>query len=237
LLEHNGYSVGYDHGIYISGTNCIVRGNVCRENLGAGIQIYDNHGGASANVQIYNNLCYSNNQLNTNADYQLLVYSAKNLTNYVFGNTFVALKRYSVNTHLGTVCFTNNIIISVYIGVDVYAPSTVSGDYNLAPMTLPMHGLHDVITNLYGFVDPSKGVYWLGTNSPARGAAFAAGCGTVDFFNNAQSSVTDIGAFQYNAAYISDPRVLDPPAIKPDYWLVLTRPLSATKLRLTSVTN
>ena len=34
LLENNGFSVNFDHGIYISGTNCVVRNNVCRGTSG-----------------------------------------------------------------------------------------------------------------------------------------------------------------------------------------------------------
>jgi len=43
--------------------------------------------------------------------------------------------------------------------------------------------------------------------------------GPVDFFGNAQSSVTDIGAFQYSALYAADTRTLDPSAVTgAPYW-------------------
>ena len=220
LCEYNGSYPGYDHGIYFSGTNCVVRGNVCRYNAGGGIQQYSSYG-ASDHNEISHNLCYSNNLLNANQEFQMYVYSATGTTNAVIGNTLAGGTSYAVNTFGGSVEFTNNIIISSYAGVLASLPSVVVGDYNLAPYQLAMNGAHDVISPAPNFADPATGLYWLSAASTARGAACGGQCGPVNFFNAAETWVTDIGAFQYLAAYAVDTRVLGPSVSDPDYWLVL----------------
>lgn len=238
LLENNGYSTGYDHGMYVSGTNCIIRNNVCRGNFGFGISVYDNHGGASDHCQVYNNLLYGNHgDINTNG-FQLGFNSplAPGTTNYAFGNTIITTHRYGILCEYTTVLLTNNIIISTGSGVMVYSPtgkfSWAYGDYNLAPQTLTTSGAHDVITNNYDFVNSISGLFWLTTNSPARGMAKGTVHGAIDFFGNSQPSVADVGAFQYNAAYVTDTRILDPSPVKPDYWLLLTLILPPSDLHI-----
>lgn len=180
LLENNGYSLGYDHGIYVSGTNCVLRGNVCRGNLGFGISIYDDHGGASDNCQVYGNLLYNNySGSNRPSDYQLGINNGNipNTTNYVFGNSLMATNTKAVFLHSVTVCFTNNIIGSSGDGIDIYAPATAIGDYNYAPRPLLTQGAHDTINPSYGsllisnallwFEAPVSPDYWLGLKPPA----------------------------------------------------------------------
>ena len=71
-------------------------------------------------------------------------------------------------------------------------------------------------------MNTNAGLYWLKSDSPARGAALAGICGPTNFFGVAQSSVSDVGFVQYNAAYTNDSRTLDPsPAAGADYWLDL----------------
>ncbi len=60
LIENNGAWLNHDHGIYISGTNCVIRGNVLRRNLAYAIQLYDTNPGDCMNIQVYRNLMYGN---------------------------------------------------------------------------------------------------------------------------------------------------------------------------------
>lgn len=226
LVEHNGASdqVSRDHGIYIGGgTNSTIRGNVCRYNASAGIQVYSDRGTGFTNINVYNNLCYSNHTWGVVAGGETL---GKGYVN-VYGNTLV-FQPYALGTYVGqsfdiTMNCTNNILIGtkplLTLGT---GNSLVIGDYNLInQVDSVLVGAHSIVTNNYGFVDPSAGLYWLRASSPARRKAQQVCCGNLDFFGADQSSVSDIGAFQYNALYASDTRTLDPSLVHPDFWLIL----------------
>lgn len=221
LIEYNGAAdqINTDHGVYICGTNIVVRGNVCRYNVCAGIQIWD-HGIGSTNVQIYNNLCYGN------GSYGLVIGSEStgNAFVNVFGNTFVG-NRYAIGLGSGgltTITCTNNIVIGTNHTVNKFGGAySISGDYNLMneEYNLPL-GAHGILTNYAGFVNTNSGLYWLKSDTAARGRALSTVAAPVDFFGNVQSSVADVGAFQFSALRAADSRILDPsPASGADYWM------------------
>jgi hypothetical protein len=236
LLEWNGADnpTGFNHGIYAGGTNAVIRNNVCRYNDGYGISI-DTHseayrsGGRYSDVgcQIYNNLLYGNSNPET-GNAQLEVYDdtltappAGPFTNYIFGNTLVSSGAYAIMLQGGPMVIQNNLVLSTGEGIhrwNAFLGEAVMADYNLAPQTISVSGPHDVITNYSGLRNTGAGLYWLKSDSPSRGKALSSAFGSVDFFGHARSSVADIGAFQYNAAYASDARVLDPSPANPDYW-------------------
>ena len=85
---------------------------------------------------------------------------------------------------------------------------------------------HDIYTlnpGNVGFVNTNNGLYWLRSDSMARGNALSNACGPVDFFGRAQSSVADIGAFQYSENLLGDSRVFDPsPWFGAGYWQMLS---------------
>jgi len=216
LIEYNGILGGFDHGIYVAGTNVVIRNNVSRYNAASGIQLY-NSSQPCDKCQIYNNLVYGNSVAGPLLGIsEMFFYPKGSGVNLVFNNIFVTTNAYAIQVQDGAGYFTNNIIVAGTAGF--YPSGTVYGDYNLSPTTLSGHGPHDAVTNYYGFVNPSKGLYWLKADSPARGKALAGAGGPVNFFGSAQGSVTDIGAFQYKAAYASDSRFLDPSPVNPDYW-------------------
>lgn len=223
VVEWNGSS-SFDPGIYVNGTNVVVRNNVIRYNHGYGCQIADSDSAHMINnCWFYNNLVYGNRSQPDDDDYgcQFIFYShntGQPQTNYMFGNTIITTNGgHAVLFQDVTVMCTNNILISTGSGIVSWA-STVYADYNLANSPLAFAGPHDVITNYFGFVNPNNGLYWLKSDSPARWKALAGAAGPVSFFGNSQGSVFDIGAFQYNAAYASDSRSLDPSPANPDYW-------------------
>lgn len=230
LIEYNGIWVGHDHGIYLCGTNHIIRGNVIRHNWTYGVQLYTGYAGESCSgIQIYNNLVYGNGVCD-NGRNCLTVWAGPPgagvaTTNYIFNNTLIADTYYPVVCDYGFVGLTNNLILGSYdgslIGVD---GATLWCDYNLLTNALHvgsgvLDGGHNIVTtNQPGFVNPSNGLFWLLPTSPARSVANPQTSPPVSFFGVVQTGVTDIGAFQFNLSLSADTRVLDPSPPNPDYW-------------------
>lgn len=212
LIESNGTNPIFDHGIYLSGTNDIVRCNVIRWNQCYGCQFYGDAPGSSAECQFYNNLVYGNRNAVT-------VWSPTGQTNYVFNNTLVS-DRYVLLADHGTLCVTNNILIGsstrrIFSASDGAA---IWADYNVISANGKRRGAHDVMVDDPGFVNPREGLFWLGADSPARAAAAEWLVPPVDFFGREQARVLDAGAFQYRWHLTRDIRVLDASAARPDYW-------------------
>ncbi len=217
LIEYNGVT-GSDHGIYCNGTNVVIRGNVLRYNAGAGAQVYrmssQNLNEWTYNVFIYDNLMYGN-KLNA------MTMGSQSGSNYfIFNNTFIQNNANAVlyinDSSVGNyghqravACCTNNIFVGTSI-VQGYN-ALFKGDHNYTNSSV----------SGVGFVNATKGLYWLTSGSAARNRANPVIIPPVDFFGNAQSAVSDVGAFQYSAAYASDTRTLDPSPANPDYWVIL----------------
>jgi hypothetical protein len=219
LLENNGSSGGYDHGIYISGSNLTVRGNVMRGNWGFGLCLYNTFGDIVGNTKVYDNLIYGNGVHTVNNWDGAYVVPRSGQTAYLWNNTILAQNGPPIQGAYGTVCLTNNIILGPGGSMFSIVSQTILSDYNLSTSALTYAGPHDVVSTTPNFVNPSSGLYWLTGTSPARNKANPNVLAPVDFFGRAQSSVADIGAFQYDGAYLLDSRVLDPsPSGGPDYW-------------------
>ncbi len=238
LVENNGVRPptqipppGHFHGLYLSGPNNIVRGNVFRNHTnGYGMIVYSKYPGDTPwNDLIYNNLMYGNT-----SRWALAIYSAGDYsgsvpgTNYCFNNTLNG-GIFAVN---GTTIVSNNIILPSPIidPKDMIQTSSpypaIIADYNLSTLAIApkgsgnIIGSHNVVSSSIGFENTNSGLYWLSGVSPAKGLAGTNLIPPVDFFGNPQSSVTDVGAFQYNAAMAADTRVLySPPMLMPDYWV------------------
>jgi hypothetical protein len=257
LLEWNGTNnTSFNHGIYGGGTNGIYRFNVCRYNGGLGINVDGHIPTGDKNNSIYGNLCYGNwgggsqhDQIEVYND-QAVTPSSGLWTNYVYNNTMYS-SDFSGNAGTagiwcqdGSIYLTNNLIISTGGGIMRFSSFTADkiwGDYDLGPQAFAFGaGPHDVVSGGNNFANRINGLYWLVLTAPARSAALAGVHGPTDFFGSPISSVSDIGAFQYNAAYAADTRVLDPstPGVGANYWLLLstdpnivTQPSSLTVFR------
>lgn len=225
LSKHGDYpdTTNRGYGLYLSGPNNTVRNNVFRYNSGAGIHYYTGDSGTpQTNTRIYNNLTYGHTKTGA---YGGMVVVANGFglggENYVYGNTILD----GLQVDYGTVDVNNNIILPgvTYPSKPLYScmsTPVIIDNYNLSTLTINPAGANDVITSYtgIGFVNPANGLYWISSTSQARGHALSSTCGPVDFFGNQQASVTDIGAFQYNAGLAGDTRVLDPSPANPDYW-------------------
>jgi hypothetical protein len=230
LIEYNGVWTGHDHGIYLCGTNAVIRGNVIRHNWTYGIQLYTGYPGESCSgIQVYNNLVYGNGLCDGGRNC-LTVWagppgSGAATTNYVFNNTLVADTYYPVVANYGFLGLTNNIILGAYDGSVIGGYGALLGcDYNLFTNAVHvgdgvMNGGHNLVTTASpGFVNAANGLFWLRTDSPARGAADPNLVPPMDFFDQTQPGAADLGAFQFNSILSTDTRVLDPSPAVPDYW-------------------
>jgi len=213
LVEHNGTDPHFDHGLYVSGTNLVVRGNVIRWNKTYGCQIYVDPPASSADCRFYCNLVYGN----PNA---LTVWSPTGQTNYVFNNTLVS-KQFVLIADYGILCVTNNILVGVARRQILSAEhgANLRGDYNLTPVPGRQRGPHDVVASDPGFVNPGAGLFWLRRESAAWGSAAERLGPPVDFFGRKLARVLSVGAFQYHRQLVNDTRILDPSPARPDYWL------------------
>ncbi|MGA2247305.1 MAG: right-handed parallel beta-helix repeat-containing protein [Verrucomicrobiota bacterium] len=240
LVENNGVNPpavpgsGHWHGLYLSGPNNIVRGNVFRNNTnGYGMILYtENAGGQNWNNTIYDNLVYGSINRWGVALWGAVDGGAQPGTNYFFNNTVDG----GIYTGYGTVFFTNNIILPALTDQSVAianlggfnGSAAIAADYNLCTLAIAPAGSsnsiggHNSVTRSVGFVNITNGLYWLSATSAARGMACTNQVPPSDFFGNPQSQVTDVGAFQYSAACASDTRILyAPPLSAPDYWVPL----------------
>lgn len=236
LIENGGAWVGHDHGLYLSGTNVIVRNNVIRSNLAYGIQLYTGTSGKrAANCHVYNNLVYGNGTHFLGGKNCVTIWGAGSgfnvidVTNYVYGNTFIGGTNYYVLTGgNGALMVTNNIIIGPnYDGYVIQAfeePAVITCAYNLFPTALHtgdgvVDGGNNVISTTANFVDTSKGLYWLTSGSPARGVALPGVAAPMMFWGQGQSVQVDLGFAPYSTAFAADTRTLDPSAAGgANYW-------------------
>ena len=241
LIEYIGNSQEaiFDHGIYLAGNNITIYNNVIRYCSGAGIQLNDHTAGSygSSNVLIFNNLIYSNG----NWGMYLSSDASNNVSTTIYNNTVYgspyALAAETLIPGITYMNCSNNILLAT-TGQTLKeshafsSNSVINADFNLMSLVdlLPVGG-HSIVTNNAGFVNPDAGLFWLGSNSPARGAAFGGLYPTNDFFGNPQANSLDLGAFQYNSLYASDTRVLDPSPVSADYWLDLLLLVPPTHLR------
>lgn len=221
------------HGVYFGHQGNTVRNSVFAHNSGYGIQLYDGYVADFVNSnRIYNNFTYSNNRSGLNTTYGCTVYGAygNNMAlnpgeNYVYGNTFIDGAKFRG----GTIDLTNNIILPVSFNQShpvVYATPNapvIHADYNMSIRTLDSAGAHDVVNTNPGLVSTNNGLPWIKSTSPARGTAASAICGTVDWFDNAQSSVAAIGAVQYSLTLENDVRNLDT-LVPTGYWDLINPP-------------
>jgi hypothetical protein len=239
LVENNGLDGQLDHGIYVSGTNIVIRNNVTRYNAHYGIQLYPEDGACNQECKIYNNLVYGNAHIdNRGGGIVCWINTSSNVvvTNYFYGNTISESgPEGALSVAYGTAFITNNILLSSTFRIQALNSVVVKNGYNLSANSFEVAGLNNVVSSTANFVSTGTGRYWLVSTSPARGAALSTVYGPVDFFGNTQSSVSDIGFQQYSTTWAADVRTLDPStSAGANYWSILTSSGNGATLKVTT---
>jgi pectate disaccharide-lyase len=218
LSESNGTN-GFNHGLYISGPNSVIRNNVVRNNWGYQIQYYTGSSLSQNNTHIYGNLSYGGTNVS-----DVVIYGAEDdgspttaTTNYFYGNTVLG----GVNISWGTWCFTNNIVLRSPVTGLAWNPAgsrapTIRMGYNLSDTTTTPTGTGDVVASPQGFSSTNLARYWLTSSSAARGVALSTVHGDTDFFGDPLLSSPDIGAFQWFDRLERDTRNLSTSGA--DFW-------------------
>lgn len=207
-IKNNGARLNLDHGMYVSGTNITIRNNISESNVCWGIQLYDGSGDVK-NCSVYNNLVLWNGGLPGSPGGGIVCYANAGSTNNFYNNTIIS-PTYGSIINGGRACFTNNII-QAGSGYEIVADligTNVHMGYNLRTSSLGVGlGTGDVVTNDFKFDSSSSHRYWLASDSPARGAALSTKYPPVDFWGSVQTSVKDVGAFQFeDRLWIDDSR-------------------------------
>jgi len=201
LVEYNGQSPQFHHGVYVSGAKFLIRANVIRHNSGAGL----NTNGGIVDSIIANNLIHD--QRGDTA--AVIIFSPTGgARNYVVNNTIVknntALRFYGGNGDI----VVNNILLSPtgltniqVLGSDAY----IKADYNLCSMRTPYDG-PNTLTGDPKFVDMSRNTFWLRADSPAIAKGLGSFALEVDFWGRPQSKTVppSLGAFAYSPYLTTD---------------------------------
>lgn len=223
LIELNGQLQGQHHGIYVGGNDCVVRCNVIRSNWGFGCQ-FNVASGFPDRCYYYNNLSYSNGA-GGGTVYELAFSSDSGGgggTNHALNNTFRSRSSTFAYVSRNTTEFTNNII-------------NTSGDVATGTAGVARLGSNLSNSSNTNFINAPNGLWWLSTSSAARGIANQNSIPPIDFFGTNQSSVVDVGAFQYSTLLAVDSRDLDvTPAEGANYWLPGTELFSPWTLGATT---
>lgn len=227
LIESNGAWLAHDHGIYVNGTNGVIRYDVIRLNLAYGLQDFAGGGQSSDRIYIYGNDVYLNDTgassgTYPNANGQRCIISTIDNgvgTNYIWNNTFIATNDYAAVSAGGTNNWTNNVIWGKFSGISVTA-GTVNSDYNAYPSSPTPSESHSLVFSNPGLVSTNNGNLWPVSTSPLIGAAFSSIYLPLDYFGHAHFRATAIGAHPYNAAMANDAGAvrLPSPATGSDYW-------------------
>lgn len=226
VFENNGAYLQYDHNLYGAGKRITIRGNIFRNSVAWGLQAYDS---VIDNDQwvIAHNLIYGNGSPGISAS-GLTFWTLGNVTNWIYGNTIIApAGHYGViinqaNTS-ARLYFSNNIVegdgaYGVLYAYGAGGTNSVKSDYNLLSSFVSgePRGANDIAGSAT-FDSTANGRYWLTSASAGRNAAATAICNAKDFFGRSQSTVNDIGAFQYEASLDADSRNLTD--TQRDYWV------------------
>jgi parallel beta-helix repeat protein len=227
--------VNNGYGMYVEGRGNVLRNLVLRHNTGPGMHLYSGNLGVEERDNVVQNCLFYDN--GTAGDPRVMGsieigYDSPSTggTNYLIGCVFTN----GINMYRGVACITNCIIGTVqtwanYTTLDPIrvGAATVYADYNLVPVPFTrydhgnsptyVYGTHNKTNSNLGYVDTTKGLYWLKSDSGARSNALTTACAPVNFFGASQTRVDDIGFVQYDSVYAADSRNLET-ATPPNFW-------------------
>jgi serralysin len=191
LIEFNGQFPHFHHGIYADGDRLTISNNIIRYNTGFGMQLYP----SITNSRVYNNVV-----TDQPSESGILVACPDGGGKNVIANN--------------TVCGNGGYGIRIWNGNgEVVANNIVTGNKEgqIPGNDRYVHTVDTVVVNNLttgdpGFVDATKGVYWLKSDSPARGKGTTKFRPATNFWGLASRGPVDLGAYPYVAS-LTDPAV------------------------------
>lgn len=191
LIEFNGSHIQFDHGVYADGEDLVIRGNVVRHNASYGLQLYP----SIRNSVIENNVVHG--QVRRRG---IIVACPKGGgQNRIINNTVVEDQPLTIWNGDGEVV-ANNILFA-RDGEPLSCNEetrNVLVDYNLCMPKSDRNGPHGV-TGDPMFVDAGKGLFWLQSESPARGKGWSEHVPDIDFWGRprGKDQPPDLGAMPF----------------------------------------
>jgi parallel beta-helix repeat protein len=197
LIEFNGEHIQEHHGIYADGSRLTIRGNLVRHNSAYGIQLYP----ALDNSIVENNLVYgqANKPGIVIQDPPIGGHNLIRNNTVVDNNGGIALYDASGDTFIDNIITVHGNWPPVFYAMQV--PTDTLFDYNLTSPAIPSalpQGSHNM-TGDPKFVDPSHGVYYLRTDSPAIGSGLTEQASDRDFWGIKlpMNRRSDLGALRF----------------------------------------
>lgn len=226
VVEFNGRHIQFNHGIYVSGDNIIIRQNVIRYNAARAISLWGRSGMNATNTVVENNLIYGNTRQGLLFFGPEDKYNIENSGNKIISNTIVN-NGYGVNVmSFRRGIISNNIILNnnrweytedhgltvTHSGLkedtqklkDYLSDITVTNnlldkdfeDYNCMP--LKKNNFIAKQSVLQCFIEPRRGAFYLRRNSEAISNADPNYLPDTDFFGTDRKTISgDIGCFSY----------------------------------------
>jgi parallel beta-helix repeat protein len=191
LIEFNSDHIQFDHGVYANGDGLTVRGNVVRHNASYGLHLYP----SIKNSRTVNNLVYGQVR-RRGIVVACLDGGGKNV---IVNNTVVENQPLTLWNGNGEVVV-NNVLVSEREDASSFDEGTqnVSVDYNLCVPKSARQGPYG-LSGDPGFVDPTRGVFWLREGSPAINKGSLEFAPPTDFWGrpHPQDKTLDRGAFGF----------------------------------------
>lgn len=191
LIEFNGCNIQFHHGVYADGEKLTVCRNIVRHNSGYGLHLYP----SIQDSTVSQNLVYGH----VRQAGIIVACPEGGGRNVIVHNTVVGNHgSIAIWRGNGEQVFNNILVSAGDVLSFTYGTKNVTADYNLCRPDVAHQGSHSVSADPQ-FVDPNRGVFWLGPESPAIGGGTPAHAPATDFWGHPlrPGKRPDLGAFAF----------------------------------------
>lgn len=197
LIEFNGSHIQFDHGVYASGEELVVRGNIVRHNASFGLHLYP----SIKDSVVENNIVHG--QVKRRGI--IVACPSGGGRNRIVNNTVVDDSPLTIWNGDGELV-ANNILIGQEEALALGNARNVRVEHNLCAPAFA--GQTNGVTGNPMFVDAGKGLFWLQAGSAARGKGSAQHAPETDFLGDPRPKdrAADLGAMPF------DPKLAMPAA-------------------------